>query len=85
MNAKTTKRARSSKGPRRAQDDLAPEYRLDYRKSKANRFARQVGKDAVVIVLDRDVSEVFRDSKQVNSLLRAMIVAVQKRGSKQAG
>lgn len=85
MNAKTTKRARSSRRRLRAEDDRAREYRFDYRNSRANRFARQISKDAVVVILDPDVSEVFRDPKRVNALLRAMIAAVRKRASRRAG
>lgn len=78
MNAKTTKRARTSSAARRTQKDLAREYRFDYRKSRANRFARRIPKDAVVVVLDADVAQVFRDPKRVNALLRATIAAVEK-------
>lgn len=60
-------------------------YSFDYSKSKENRFARRISKDAVVVVLDPDVADVFRDSKRVNSLLRATIAAVRKRGSRRAG
>jgi len=65
--------------------DLAPEYRFDYAKSRPNRFARQIVKNAVVVVLDPDVSAVFRDPKRVNSLLRATIAALKKPGSRRAG
>jgi uncharacterized protein (DUF4415 family) len=85
MNEKTTKRTRSTKERDRTQDELASEYRFDYRKSRPNRFARAVAKDAVVVVLDPDVAAVFRDAKRVNSLLRATIAAVQKKGSRRAG
>lgn len=69
---------------RKTEDELAPEYRFDYSKSRPNRFARDVGKDAVVVVLDPDVAEVFRDPKRVNSLLRATIAAVEKGRSRRA-
>lgn len=85
MNTKTTKKARSTKDRKHAQGELAVEYRFDYRKSRGNRFARQVAKDAVVVVLDSDVAEVFNDSKRVNSLLRATIAAVEKPRSRRAG
>lgn len=85
MNAKTTKRARTSKNLQRKQDGLAREYRLDYSKSRPNRFAARVAQDAVVVVLDSDVAEVFRDPKQVNSLLRATIAAVEKPRARRAG
>ena len=76
---------RRSPRNRHGQDDLAPEYRFDYTKSRPNRFARQIAKNAVVVVLDPDVAAVFRDPKRVNSLLRATIAALKKPGSRRAG
>lgn len=69
----------------RHQSGLAREYRFDYSKSRPNRFARQMAKNAVVVVLDPDVAAVFRDPKRVNSLLRATIAALKKPGSRRAG
>jgi len=37
------------------------------------------------VVLDPDVAEVFRDPKQVNSLLRATIAAVAKPTKRRSG
>ena len=85
MNAKTMKKARGASGHRPVRGDLAREYRFDYRKSRTNRFARRIAKDAVVVILDPDVSDVFRDPKRVNSLLRATIAAVEKRRARRAG
>jgi hypothetical protein len=85
MNAKTTKRASRSSRGESAEAGLAPEYRFDYTKSRPNRFARRVRRDAVVVVLDPDVAEVFRDPKRVNSLLRATIAAVEKPRVRRAG
>jgi uncharacterized protein (DUF4415 family) len=61
------------------------EYRLDYSKSRPNRFAGRVPQDAVVVVLDADVAEVFQDADRVNALLRATIAAVAKHRSRKAG
>ena len=85
MNTKTTKKRRDVKRPRKAQEGLAKEYRFDYKRSRANRFAREIAEDAVVVVLDSDVAEVFRDPKRVNSLLRATIAAVDKGRKRRAG
>jgi hypothetical protein len=62
--------------------EVASEYCFDYGKSRPNRFAKKLGRDAVVVVLDADVARVFRDSKKVNSLLRATIAAVERRPSR---
>lgn len=64
---------------------MASEYRLDYEKARPNRFARHVAQDAVVVVLDADVAEVFNDPKSVNALLRAAIAALPKKRSRKAG
>jgi uncharacterized DUF497 family protein len=84
MSVKTMKKRRGSR-TRQAQGDLAREYQFDYTKSRSNRFARQMAKNAVVVVLDPDVAAVFRDPKRVNSLLRATIAALKKPGSRRAG
>ncbi len=85
MKATNTRSTRRPKQKRRLEGGLAPNYELDYTKSKANRFTGRVDRDAVVIVLDSDVAEVFFDSKRVNALLRAAITAVKKRDRRQAG
>src|SRR2546425_661953 len=84
MSKKTMKKRRGPRN-RHTQGDLATEYRFDYAKSRPNRFARQIAKNAVVVVLDPDVAAVFRDPKRVNSLLRATIAALKKPGSRRAG
>lgn len=84
MSVKIMKKV-SGRKPRYAVRDSEREYRFDYSKSKPNRFARQVAKNAVVVVLDPDVAVVFRDPKKVNSLLRATIAALKRSGSRRAG
>ena len=64
---------------------MAREYEFDYSKSRPNRFASRLPKDAVVVVLDSDVAKEFRDSKRVNTLLRATIAALKKKNSGKAG
>jgi hypothetical protein len=54
-------------------DDLRPEHSFDYRQARPNRFAGQVDKSQVVVMLDPDVSEVFRTPESVNAILRALI------------
>jgi len=82
MRERTRKTASS---PRQRSDELTREYRFDYSKSRSSRFSRKFPKDAAVIVLDSDVARFFRDSKRVNSLLRATIAAVEKPRSRRAG
>ena len=83
MNARTTRKGRGSDDRRRG--EAKHEYRFDYRKSRANRFARRLRKDTVVVVLDPDVAVVIRDAERVNSLLRAAIAALAKGRPRRAG
>jgi len=55
---------------------MLPEYDFDLSKGKPNRFAAKMSEDVVVIVLESDVSKVFRTSESVNRALRAMIEAM---------
>jgi hypothetical protein len=61
-----------------APDDLLPEYRLDYRQARPNRFANRVDREKLVVILDPDVRKVFTTSESVNSVLRALIEAMPK-------
>jgi hypothetical protein len=63
----------SVKTAKTAKDDLRPEYRFDYSKSKPNRFASgSKGDRTIAVVLDPDVAEVFTDSQAVNEALRTV-------------
>jgi hypothetical protein len=62
-----------SRGARDLNDDLRPEYRFDYRKAKTNRFAARAAKAPLVVMLDSDVSKVFRTPDSVNAALRALL------------
>jgi uncharacterized protein (DUF4415 family) len=64
---------------------MASEYRLDYETARPNRFARHIAQDAVVVVLDADVAEVFNDPTRINALLRATIAAMPKKRPRKAG
>lgn len=54
-------------------DDLLPEYQLDYAKAKPNRFATN---ERTVVVLDEDLSKVFKTTESVNKALRALLEAL---------
>ena len=49
------------------------EYSFDYAKAKPNRFAEMLSDEQVVVILDPDVAAVFRNSSEVNRVLRALI------------
>lgn len=52
---------------------LRPEYAFDYSKARPNRFAGKGRKETVVVMLDPDVSAVFKDGASVNAVLRSLI------------
>ena len=51
-------------------DELLPEYDLDYSKSKPNRFAEKYQQTQKTVVLESDVAEDFPSSESVNEALR---------------
>ncbi len=55
------------------ESDLREEYSFDYRQAWPNRFAGQIDRSQVVVLLDPDVSEVFTTPESVNAVLRALI------------
>ena len=59
--------------------DMAPEYRFDYRKAKPNRFAARLTDRLtapLVVMIEPDVAKIFKSSEQVNKALRALISAM---------
>jgi hypothetical protein len=57
-----------------SEHDMLPEYNFDYSKAKTNRFA--IKQSPVTVTLDADIAEVFKDSKAVNRVLRAILLAL---------
>jgi hypothetical protein len=78
MNKKT----RTVKRKTESEDDLLTEYDFDYSKARPNRFASQLPRGVRAIVLDPDVAEVFSTPESVNTVLRALIAAMPRRGRK---
>ncbi|MGE0446710.1 MAG: hypothetical protein AB7P99_15905 [Vicinamibacterales bacterium] len=56
-----------------AADEPRPEYHLDYRESRPNRFAPEAGKTRIAVVLEPDVAKVFGSAKRVNQALRRVM------------
>ncbi len=67
-------------GPDDPGGEMLPEYELDYRVAKPNRFANRIVSGGAAVVLEPDVAAVFKTSESVNELLRAVIVAMPKLG-----
>ena len=61
--------------PRKVQD-MAPEYKFDYKKTKPNRFAARMKDEPLVVMIEPDMAKVFKSSEQVNKALRALISAI---------
>jgi hypothetical protein len=55
---------------------MRAEYRFDYNQARPNRFAGQVDKQQLVVLIDKDVSEVFTTPESVNKALRAVMSAL---------
>lgn len=51
-------------------DELLPEYDLDFSKSKPNRFAEEYNRTKIAVLLDSDVAADFPSSEAVNEALR---------------
>lgn len=54
-------------------DDLLPEYDLDFSKSKPNRFAEKYNRMKRMVALDADVADDFPSSESVNEALRFLV------------
>ena len=56
--------------------EMASEYRFDYRNAKPNRFAKRMKTEPLVVLIEPDIAKVFTTSEQVNKALRALISAI---------
>jgi len=77
-----TSRKPSKRGRRSEQ---MAEYTFDYSRSRPNRFASRMKENAVAVVLEPDVAEVFGSSDSVNQLLRSVISAMPHRARRRRG
>ena len=58
MSEKSMKKTQEGK-QKKVSDNMAAEYHFDYSQAKPNRFATQMDKGPLVVVLDPDVAQVF--------------------------
>ena len=63
--------SKNSDIPADLDDELRPEYDLDFRQMRPNRFAKRA---ALQIVLDPDVAAAFPTVEAVNEALRSLII-----------
>ena len=62
-------------------EELLPEYDLDYKKSKPNRFATKYQQMQRTVVLDSDIADKFPSAESVNEALRFLIRVTQENQS----
>jgi len=53
-------------------------YKFNYSKARPNRFAGRASSNRLVVMLDPDVSKVFKTPEPVNNVLRALITSMPK-------
>ena len=70
------KKTLPTKAKTKQPDELAPEYRFDYRKAKPNRFAKRTKPESIAILLEPDVAQVFETGDRVNAVLRALMQTI---------
>ena len=70
--------------PRKVQE-MAPEYRFDYKKAKPNRFAARMKNEPLIVMIEPDIAKVFTSAEQVNKALRALISAMPEKKKVVAG
>jgi hypothetical protein len=58
------------------EDDLRSEYHFDYRKARPNPYAVRARTAGMVVLLDDDITRVFRTPDSVKTALRALIAAM---------
>ena len=59
-------------------DDVLPEYDLDFSKSKLNPYASRFKQETVTVTLDSDVAKDFPSANSVNEALRFLIRITEK-------
>lgn len=75
--------ASKSRTKEKAPEDMRAEYRFDYTKAKANRFAGRISKERLVVLLDPEVSRVFTTPQSVNTV-RALVTALPESSKRKA-
>jgi hypothetical protein len=58
--------------------NMRSNYQFDYSKARPNRFAGRALSNRIVVMLDPDVSKVFKTPESVNTILRALISGLPK-------
>jgi len=75
----TMKKTSPDKPEKKGTEAMKAEYRFDYSVAKPNRFAGQIRKGSVAVLLDPDVAKLFKDAESVNAVLRALMATMPAR------
>ncbi len=57
-------------------EDMLPEYHLDYSKARPNRFARGIAEGSLVVVLEPKLAQVYKTPERVKAILEAIAQAM---------
>jgi len=57
-------------------EDMLPEYHLDYSKARPNRFARGIAEGSLVVVLEPELAQVYKTPERVKAILEAIAQAM---------
>ncbi len=57
-------------------DDMLPEYHLDYSKARSNRFAKGIAEGSLVVVLEPELAQVYKTPERVKAILEAIAQAM---------
>jgi hypothetical protein len=64
--------------------EMLPEYHFDYSKARPNRFAAEIAEGSLIVVLEREIAQVFGTEEAVKAVLRAIAQAMPKAGGQGA-
>ena len=56
--------------------DMLPEYHLDYSKARPNRFAKGIAEGSLVVVLEPELAQVYKTPERVRAILEAIAQAM---------
>ena len=79
---KTMKRKGKSNSSNGEGENIRREYKIDYGKSRPNRFVKMATDEPLVVMVDSDVARVFTNAESVNRALRALIAAMPRTSAK---
>jgi hypothetical protein len=57
-------------------EDMLPEYHLDYSKARPNRFAKDIAEGSLVVVLEPELAQVYKTPERVKAILEAIAQAM---------